>query len=242
LVALLDPDELVVADQLLYGLKRFLSEWDVRGLENAVSVADSGLHAFAKLAREGMTEWEAAAHIERELRTQGVLSTLVHVSSTPFYGQAPTRRQINLGDLVTVLVELTSWDGYWVEIGACFSCGKKTDTMSEITSNCIRCLEESASVLRPQMTGEGVARELEQRISDAGGRRVFGLGHGVGIDEGPPIIATSIEDEISGSTAIAIHPSIAMSGFAVAVANTFMIDSESTRPLSHYPYEVHTFR
>jgi Xaa-Pro aminopeptidase len=241
LIGLLCPHELVPADDLLYGLKAHINDTDVRGLEDAVGVADAGLNAFANTARAGITEWEAAGRIECELRAQGALSTLVHVASAPFFGQAPTQRRIGEGDLVTVLVELTSWDGYWVEIGACFSCGGVSDTARKVADHCIRCLEECPTFIKPHAPASTIARELNSRISEAGAHRVIGLGHGVGIDEGPPIIVESVEDTIRDTSALAIHPSAAQSEYAVAVANTFIVDANSARPLSKYPYELHTF-
>jgi Xaa-Pro aminopeptidase len=241
LAGLIHPERLVSADDLLYELKAYVSDSDVRGLQHAVSVADAGLNAFAGSARARMTEWEAASRIECELRAHGALSTLVHVASTPFYGQAPTQRRIDVGDLVTVLVELTSWDGYWVEIGACFGCGQVSEAGREVAAHCIRCLEECPSFIKPRTPVSLIATELENRIRDAEGRRVIGLGHGVGIDEGPPTIAQCVQDAIRNPSALAIHPSVAMSGLAVAVANTFVVDAESTTPLSQYPYELHTF-
>jgi Xaa-Pro aminopeptidase len=241
LAGLLDPEPLVPVDDLLYDLKAYVSESDVRGLQDAVSVADAGLNAFAGSARAGITEWEAASRIECELRAQGALSTLVHVASAPFYGQAPTQRRIDVGDLVTVLVELTSWDGYWVEVGACFGCGQVSDAGREVAAHCIRCLEECPSFINPHTPASLIATELENRIRNAGGRRVIGLGHGVGIDEGPPTIAQCVQDAIRDPSALAIHPSVAMSGLAVAVANTFVVDAESTKPLSQHPYELLNF-
>jgi Xaa-Pro aminopeptidase len=241
LLQLLDGADVVPAEDLLYRLKTRLAPEDVDGLREAVLVAEAGLDAFRTHARAGMTEWEAGAPIESELRRSGALTTLVHVASSPFVGQAPTGRRIEEGDVVTVIVELTSADGYWAEVGALFGCGDVSEERRHLVDACIRCLQECPGLLVPEAKVAAVAEQLTERVRECGGEPVVGLGHAVGIDEGRPVISTADNGTIRPGTAFSMHPSIGSSGSAYAVANTYVVDVASTCPLSDYPHEFRTF-
>ncbi len=237
LTSLLRDEDIRDATDLLFRAKSHVGPDEAQGLRTAVTVAEAGLDAFARGARLGMSEWEAAGLIERELRGSGALTTLVHVSGGPFLGQPPTNRRISSGDVATVIVELTSQAGYWVELGALFSCGEISAVARQLAESCIQCIQDCPASLGASKRSVAVAHELKERIASFGGRPVIGLGHGVGIDEGPPVISTSDDGRIEDATALAMHPSIGNSdmSIALAVANTYLIKGRRAEALSAYP-------
>ena len=142
---------------------------DFSGLEDAVEIAELGLKAFAGGASPEMTERRAAAIIEGELIQLGVLTSLVFVSSGPFFGQRPSSRLLSNGELITVLVEIASLSGYWVEIGAIYSSDKTTSMAQELAECCIASLAETAEGISNEVECSVVADYMVERLKRCGG-------------------------------------------------------------------------
>ena len=228
------------ADLLLTEARVGLDETDEQGMAEAARAAEAGLEAFAQAARVGMSEWEATAIIDKELRARGARTTLVHLVAQRFFGQMGSSRRFAEGDLVTTMAELVSVDGYWVEIGGLFSFGEPSPEAASIAASCISFLDRGRELLKPGARASDVADGLIRSIRDAGGEPVVGLGHGVGLDEAPPILAPSDEGIVKAGTSFSLHPSIEIGDRSVAVANTFLIGQDGARALSDFPTQLRT--
>lgn len=226
------------ANALLTAARVPIDQNDVRGMETAARAADAGLEAFSEKARIGMTEWEASAIIDAELRSRGAHTTLVHVAGGRFWGQMGSKEPFREGDLVTAIAEMVSADGYWVEIGGIFSCGEPSAENIELANSCITLLDWGRDLLSPGSRAADVAEGLVGTIKQAGGDPIIGLGHGVGLDEAPPVITPIDQGLVAANTAFSLHPSIDVGERSVAVANTFVIGSDGARALSEFPREL----
>jgi Xaa-Pro aminopeptidase len=230
--------EIEDATGLVARAKRPKSAADVAGTRAAMEIAEAALDSFSQRARPGMTEWAAAAHIEAALAEEGAPISLLHVSAGPFLGQTPGNRLIREESLLTVFVEAASPAGYWVEVGALFTCGRVPSERMGMAEQCIEVLRQIEASLTPGTPCSVIAEKMADLVSRQG-KPTIGFGHGVGIDEDEPLLAPTDPTVLDPNATLAVHPSLADGIGSVAVANTYHIDGEAAAPLSLAPYRVH---
>ncbi len=239
LIKLLGTANLPDASRPLNHVKRFKTATDLKGMRLSVKMAEDALDSFVAQAYAGMTELEAAAMIESKLRREGARTCLVDVSAGPYLSQAPTGRYLQQGNLVTVFVEVSSTDGYWVELGALVGFGRVAGDRLELAEKTIDTLRRAERNVVPNVRASDLARDID-RLVEPYGRPAFGYGHGVGIDEEPPVVSRDDRTPLEAQTTIALHPSILTSGgqTSLAVANTYSLHEHGAEPLSNHPYSI----
>lgn len=220
--------------------KRFKTPSDLEGMRSSVRVAEDALDEFVGGAYAGMTELEAAAMIEAKLRQEGAPTCLVNVSAGPYLSQAPTGRSLRQGDLVTVFVEVSNADGYWVELGALVGFGRVSDGRSDLAEKAIDTLRQVEPQVVAGSRASDLARHMDRLVRHIG-RPAFGYGHGVGIDEEQPVVSPNDNTPLEAGTTVALHPSIQTSDgqYSLAVANTYSLGKDGVVPLSDHPYRVY---
>ena len=217
---------------------------DIDGLRETVGILERGIDAFAIHARPGMSEWEVSGLIENEMRRDGILTSLVFVSGGPYMGQLPQARSIRADDVVTVMVEAASRHGYWAEIGAVFVGPEVPTKVRDELQVWLEVAAECESFMSAGSRTGQVASMLVGRLSTVAEADPFGLGHGVGIDEGGPAIRLDSDDTLRAGTAISLHPSLADTdrSLRIAVANTLHITDEGPpMPLSTASHHLRAF-
>ncbi|MCE2530376.1 MAG: aminopeptidase P family protein [Acidimicrobiia bacterium] len=218
---------------LLNQIKRFKTPSDLQGMGSAIRMAEEALDRFVAQAYAGMTELEAAAMIEAMLPT-----CLVYVSAGPYLSQAPTERSLDQGDVVTVFVEVANADGYWVELGALVAFGRVAGDRWTLAEKIVDTLRQAERHIVAGSRASGLACELD-RLVKATGHPAFGYGHGVGIDEEPPVISRGDHTPLEAGTTITLHPSILKGDMSLAVANTYSLHEHGAVPLSSHPYRIY---
>ena len=239
LTELLGVASLPDVTRLLNQIKRFKTPSDLQGMGSAMRVAEQALDRFVAQAYAGMTELEAAAMIEAMLRQGGAPTCLVYVSAGPYLSQAPTERSLEQGDVVTVFVEVANADGYWVELGALVGFGRVAGDRWTLAEKVVDTLRQAERRIVAGSQASGLACELD-RLVKATGRPAFGYGHGVGIDEEPPVVSRGDHTPLEAGTTIALHPSILKGDMSLAVANTYSLHEHGAVPLSNHPYRIYS--
>ena len=235
---LLGIDDLPDVSRLLNHLKRFKTPPDLKGMRSAMRTAEEALDRFVAETSVGMTELEAASMIEARLRRGGAPTCLVDVSAGPYLSQAPTKRSFEQGDLVTVFVEVANADGYWVELGALVGFGRVAADRWALAEKTVDTLRQAEHHIVAGSRASDLAREFD-RLVGAVGRPAFGFGHGVGIDEEPPMVSPDDRTRLEAGTTLALHPSILTGEMSLAVANTYLLHAQGTVPLSSHPYTIY---
>lgn len=241
LTELLGIADLPDVSHLLEDVKRFKTPTDLKGMRSSIRMAEDALDRFVTRAYAGMTELKAAAMIESKLREEGALTCLVEVSAGPYLSQAPTHRPLERGDLITVFVEAANADGYWVELGALVRFGRIAADRQSLAEKTIDTLRQAERYVVPGSRASDLACRIGKLV-EAGGRPAFGYGHGVGVDEEPPVVSPYDHTPIETGTTIALHPSILTPGdqVSLAVANTYSLDEHGAAPLSNHPYRIYS--
>src|SRR5262249_42231678 len=120
----LDGGELVDASALFAGVKAHKDEGDLAQLRAAFRLPRLAYEAAPGLLRPGARAEDAVAELERILRSQGCGFPLVFVDSDAHFARRVSPTTLREGDLVTVLVEVASEEGFWVEQGGLFALGE----------------------------------------------------------------------------------------------------------------------
>jgi Xaa-Pro aminopeptidase len=82
-----------------------------------------------------------------------------------------------------------------------------------------------------------------ERLSAVAQADPFGLGHGVGIDEGSPVIRLDSDETLRAGSAISVHPFLTDTerSLRVSIANTLYITDEGPMPLSIASHSIRVF-
>jgi len=240
LAASLGASTLTDATGVLAAARAIKTAHDMKQMRAAAAVAERALgHAIAT-ATTSTTELALAASLEASARSEGAQLTLVYVSCGEFVGRRPLARRLSPEDIVTVFVELASPDGYWVELGAILAMPRASDAEAFATP-CIAALKRGAATLAAGARADRTAVAMRDVLHRSGLSASINLGHGVGIDEEPPLISDESCATIDRTAMIALHPSAARPGSSTgcAVANTYIVEGGDVEALSELPYAVH---
>jgi Xaa-Pro aminopeptidase len=227
--------------QLVEGVRTTYQAGLRDGLLRASQIAERSLRVLQRDFRVGMSELECTGRIEMVLRSSGARSSIVQVNVNEFVGRLPSAREVRLGDVVSVFSELADPEGYWTELGAIFAVGDIDSRKQRAARQCLEVLKQAPQLLESGNSAGHVAKELIARIRAGGGELSVGLGHGVAIDEGPPILSSAETRIITDQHAMAVHPSLSFpsEGVAVAAANTYIWSNGRVTPVSDYPHHLH---
>ncbi|MGI6203937.1 MAG: aminopeptidase P family protein [Anaerovoracaceae bacterium] len=169
-------------------MRQVKKPFEIGALRKAEAVGDKAFEAMLGRLKPGMTELEAAAELEYELRKAGGEGTSFDTimasginSSMPH--AVPGRKVIENGDFVTMDFGCM-YGGYCSDMTRTVVIGKASDWQKEIYSV---VLEANLAVIenaRPGMTGKEIDHIARKIIDDAGYGEYFGhsLGHGIGLE------------------------------------------------------------
>lgn len=228
------------ATEVLAAARAIKSDHDVEQMRAAAAIAERALRHAISTARTGMTELTLAASVEAHARREGAQLTLVYVSSGEFVGRRAVARPLSPEDVVTVFVEVASPTGYWVELGAILAMPQASD-VDALATPCIAALARGAGTLCAGSRADRAAAAMQDVLHRSGLSASINLGHGVGIDEEPPLISDESCATIDRTAMIALHPSAGRPGSSTgcAVANTYIVQDRDVEALSELPYVVH---
>ena len=232
----------VDASALLAGVKAHKDAWELDRLRDAFALAGLGYAAGAALLAPGVRAQEIVAEVERVLRAGGAHETLVFIDSATAFARRVTPTVLRRGDLVTVLVEVSTAAGAWVEQGGLFSLGEPTPPARAVADACYGALAGIRAAVAP---GVPVARaaEIADGIAAAAGLRPgIGLGHGIGTDHDLPRLAPGAAGLFAAGHVLSVHPNLIddESGVAGTVADAFQVTAQGCVSLSGLPYELTT--
>lgn len=115
------------ATRLLNAIKAIKTREEYDDVRAAGAVADAGIRAFMEHAAAGVSGWDLYGEMERAVRRLGAREVLVFVGTGPYFLHRPHVDPLRDGDLVTVYLESTAANGYWVERAGLFTVGQIGD-------------------------------------------------------------------------------------------------------------------
>ncbi len=207
-------------------LRRVKTPDEIARIEKAAALSDAGYQHFAKVAEEGMTEYELVAEVEAFLKTHGAEDNFMLIASggTEVTGmKPPTERKLRTGD--SVITELTPQvDGYWAQICRTLVLGEPSEKQREAFGIFSEAQKAAEDLLRPGVNISDVARVQNDVFRKYGYgdytgpkyTRVRGHGLGLHLDENPYVLEEVDYVVKEGMTLIA-HPNtyLPLSGYMV---------------------------
>ena len=235
------PDARVTdATRLLNDIKTLKTREEYADVRAAGEVADAGLQAFMHHADAGIGGWELYGEMERAVRRLGAREVLVFIGTGPYFLHRPHVDPLLDGDLVTVYLESTGPNGYWVERAGLFTVGQVGDRKREYAETCLRAHRAAQDAIVVGNTASDVAAALEAETAPLGALPGIWHGHGVGVDHDTPVITTGDSTPIREGMVIAIHPNLTDPEETVgaSVADTYIVTPSGAEAISRIPQSL----
>lgn len=232
--------ELVDATGLVAGVKAVKEPWEIARLREAFALADVGYQAAAPLLRPGTRAQAVVAELERTLRANDASELLVFVDSGRHFARRTTESVLDAGDLVTVLVEVATPDGFWVEQGGLFSIGALNTESKAIANACYEALGLISTRIAPGASVAHAAAALEEVAGRYELATGLGLGHGIGVDHDLPTLSSSDRSRFQEEQVVSVHPNYENpdAGIGAVVAEAFHVTAEGCEQLSALRHEL----
>ncbi len=234
--------ELVGATGVMGGVKAIKTAADIAGLRQAAAIVDDAMDDLlgALSARRSLREATGAA--EARLRAEGAVEGLVYLSEQPHFLHRPTDAHPEPGMLLTVFVEASNEDGYWIELARMVAVGPIDAARTRIVELSLRAMDCAEETLRPGMTGDGAYRRIADLIAAGGLHSGLWYGHGVGVDHDQPVIGRDVATTLEENMVIALHPHIVdeAASLGASVCDTFLVGAGASTPFSRFPRDLIT--
>ena len=234
------------AGDRLNRLRRIKSEAELELLAKAEQIGDAAFAEILKILKPGMTELEAAAELEYQMKKHGaegfsfdtIMASGEH-SSMPH--AIPSMRKFQTGDFITMDFGCL-YGGYCSDMTRTVVIGKADEKQKEIYDTVLRAQQAALEGIRPGMTGKEADALARDIIAAAGYGKCFGhsLGHSVGlfIHEEPRLSPLS-EDILQPGMIETVEPGIYVPGFGgVRIEDMVVITEDGIRNLTASPKEL----
>jgi len=224
-------------------------EWQL--IERALLAHEQLMQAVPGLIRPGVMEYQVRSEIERMALNMGC-DTIgnVAVGSAPSGGMSmfvphfSENRRIEMGDTVTVMIEVAGPGGMFCELARTFCLGRPNDSLLELYEIARGAQSAVAAVAKPGATGADLTRAFDDYVTAHGlEKNARFAGHGQGYDMmESPAICMEEDMELEEGMFFAIHPELMRPNekgmdFATCCDN-FRITKDGAVRVTRYPQQV----
>lgn len=236
----------VPESSMLDPLRVVKSSGEVRLIRKAVRVQQAALESVLDQIGPGMTELEACALLEWELKTRGseepafppIVAARAN-GSKPHAVPGKTKLAANRPLLVDWGATV---EGYRSDMTRTFTFGRWPKKIAEIYPIVEEAFHAGIAAVRPGVTGREVDRVARKVIEDAGFGPRFGhsLGHGIGLDVHElPRLSKQSEDVLKPGMIVTIEPGIYLPGIGgVRIENDVLVTERGRADLCSMPSEI----
>ena len=227
-------------------LRRVKTPEEQELLRKAEAIGDAAFAELLKVLKPGMTELEAAAELEYQMKRHGAsgfsFDTIMASGANSSMPHAvPTSKKLEKGDFVTMDFGCI-YEGYCSDMTRTIVLGKADQKQKEIYETVLRAQNAALAVIRAGMTGSQVDRAARQVIEDAGYGSCFGhgLGHSVGLFiHEEPRLSPSDDTVLEAGMSETVEPGIYLPGFGgVRIEDLVIVTEEGCRNLTGSPKEL----
>lgn len=223
--------------------RRIKSAEEIELIAKAEAIGDAAFLEILKILQPGMTELEAAAELEYQMRKAGAggfsFDTIMASGKNSSMPHAvPSEKKLEEGDFITMDFGC-SWQGYCSDMTRTVVLGEADEKQREIYRVVLEAQEAALSVIRPGLTGAEVDKVARDLITEAGYGDCFGhgLGHSVGlyIHEEPRLSPSGLEVLECGMLET-VEPGIYVPGFGgVRIEDLVVVTEDGCRNLTFSP-------
>lgn len=228
-------------------LRETKDSFEIAHLKKAIRIQESALEATIAQVGPGMTELEACAVLEYEMKIRGSANpsfdSIVAAQangSLPHYSPGTKK----LANNKPLLIDWgATWAGYHSDMTRTFSFGRWPSKVREIYEIVLEAHEAAADALAPGKTGREVDEAARSVIRKAGygSKYGHGLGHSVGLDihEAPGLSPLSPDTPIEPGNVFTIEPGIYLPGVGgVRLEDIYVVTQRGSRNLCTLPKDI----
>lgn len=243
------PATFVDAASLLWELRRVKSETEVQAMRRACEITAAAYATVFPSIGPGVTERDVALRLKETMLRAGGDDPWVAITSGPGnYDLATgvgTERVLDRGDMVWADAGC-SVGGYWSDFGRGAVLGVASDEQRTVQGLIYDITMAGVGLARPGNTTGGIARVVNQRmselgieitssISDLAGR----VGHGVGLDiTEPPHLTESDRTPMEPGMVITIEPGVATAFGTFHIEQQILVTQHEPEILSRSPWQL----
>ena len=223
--------------------RRIKSEEEIELIAKAEAIGDAAFLEILKILQPGMTELEAAAELEYQMRKAGAggfsFDTIMASGKNSSMPHAvPSEKKLEEGDFITMDFGCT-WKGYCSDMTRTVVLGEANEKQREIYRVVLEAQEAALAVIRAGLTGAEVDQVARDLIAEAGYGDCFGhgLGHSVGlyIHEEPRLSPSGL-DTLECGMLETVEPGIYVPGFGgVRIEDLVVVTETGCRNLTSSP-------
>src|SRR5690625_1709218 len=237
---ILGKGALLPADSLVMDLRLIKTEDEIKVIEHAYHIAESGMKAAIEAIAVGKTERQVAAEAEyvmRSLGSEGMgIDTMVasgKKNSTPIIART-SFKEIRKNELV-ILTIAPRYEGYHAAIARPIIVGEVDEEIEVAINAAISAQEAAQELLKPGSEGYQVDEASRGVIEKAGLSKhfVYTGGHSIGVSEfEPPSLNKQFKETIKENMVFSVDiPLFFNSWGGFRYENGFHITKDGARPL-----------
>ena len=240
------PTRLVKAPPIANDMRLCKDAVELKGMAEAIRVAEEAFRAACRSIRIGQTERELAARLEYEMARRGSTgpafpSIIAEGPNAALPHAVPGGRKVRRGS--AILFDWGATVGFYrsdltrvVFIG---TIAPKMRAIYEITLEAQRKAIEAIRPGRRMCDVDAVARDY---IAQAGFGKQFGhgLGHGLGLDvHEPPALSWRSDKKLEPGMVVTVEPGIYVPGTGgVRIEDDVLVTAAGCRVLTHLPKDI----
>ncbi|MDT3446856.1 MULTISPECIES: M24 family metallopeptidase [unclassified Pseudofrankia] len=233
--------EFVDASYLVDPIKAVKSEDEQRAIRATIEMQKAAFEAGLDAIEPGRREWEVIAAIAAATRDRGSVGGVLMIGSAPpgHPGMIDMPRHHNrvlqAGDQMTLLVEPSSVDGYFAEIGRTIVIGSANDALLEEHEFALAAYQRTVNHLRPGASSSAIFSDYNAFMEEHGRppeQRLHAHGQGYDIVE-RPLIRSDEPMLIEQGMFLAVHPFYVHGGAALLLCDYVLIGSDGASAPLH---------
>lgn len=242
------PFELVPWDFRFDMTRAVKSEWELIHVRQSMDVILDGFQALLRAYEPGRTEAEIMAPAVERFFAGGAGPRMMNILLSGSQGEAeahfkvPGDRVVQADDLVLYSLEITGFEGYWVEFSRALIRGRASSRTLAMKSVYPEAMEAARLLMRE---GEP-ASNVHRAVADTFGRYGFHLGHLSGHSIGltmieHPAIGARTQVELRENMILSLHPQVVDQEGQVCLytQDTFRVGKKEGENLADVPWEFY---
>lgn len=242
------PFELVPWDFRFDMTRAVKSEWELIHVRQSMDVILDGFQALLRAYEPGRTEAEIMAPAVERFFAGGAGPRMMNILLSGSQGEAeahfkvPGDRVVQADDLVLYSLEITGFEGYWVEFSRALIRGRASSRTLAMKSAYPEAMEAARLLMRE---GEP-ASNVHRAVADTFGRYGFHLGHLSGHSIGltmieHPAIGARTQVELKENMILSLHPQVVDQEGQVCLytQDTFRVGKKEGENLADVPWEFY---
>ena len=237
--------------KLLAEIRGIKSPWEIEILENAAELNDLAMSAGIEAIREGMTEWEISAVIDKTFKFEGCSMTvpnLIGIGPNSAEGgseiskpswEARGNRRLRRGDCINIDLAGTVPQGYCGDLCRGMGFKEMPKEYYKIVSIVIKAIDKAISVCKVGNKAGDIERVSHSLVDDEGYGKYFKheAFHGIGleVEEVPFLHETILKENMCLSVESGIYIPDKM---GIRLEDVIVITGSGPRVLNRAPREI----